>query len=79
MVVAQVGHLICITVLPFKCRPQFSEYVNLVFVLIHLHFLNMDFFQENNITILEHPACSPDLNPIENLCGWMAGEVCKNA
>lgn len=62
MVVAQVGHLICITVLPFKCRPQFSEYVNLVFVLIHLHFLNMyrgyiDFFSffvelfPNNISL----------------------------
>lgn len=37
-----------------------------------------DFFQENNITLLAHPACSPDLNPIENLWGWMAREVYKN-
>uniref|UniRef100_A0A3Q4I3X5 Tc1-like transposase DDE domain-containing protein n=1 Tax=Neolamprologus brichardi TaxID=32507 RepID=A0A3Q4I3X5_NEOBR len=25
-----------------------------------------DFFQENNITLLDHPASSPDLNPTEN-------------
>uniref|UniRef100_A0A3B3S1M2 Transposase Tc1-like domain-containing protein n=1 Tax=Paramormyrops kingsleyae TaxID=1676925 RepID=A0A3B3S1M2_9TELE len=37
-----------------------------------------DFFQENNITLLAHLACSPDLNPIENLWGWMAREVYKN-
>uniref|UniRef100_A0A3B4GGX6 SRCR domain-containing protein n=1 Tax=Pundamilia nyererei TaxID=303518 RepID=A0A3B4GGX6_9CICH len=37
-----------------------------------------DFFQENNITLLDHCACSPDLNPTENLCEWMAREVYKN-
>uniref|UniRef100_A0A3B3UP82 Uncharacterized protein n=1 Tax=Poecilia latipinna TaxID=48699 RepID=A0A3B3UP82_9TELE len=37
-----------------------------------------EFFQENNITLLDHPACSPDLNPIENIWGWMAREVYKN-
>uniref|UniRef100_A0A8C5HNZ2 Tc1-like transposase DDE domain-containing protein n=1 Tax=Gouania willdenowi TaxID=441366 RepID=A0A8C5HNZ2_GOUWI len=26
-----------------------------------------DFFQRNNVPLLDHPACSPDLNPIENL------------
>uniref|UniRef100_A0A3Q2WAA9 Tc1-like transposase DDE domain-containing protein n=1 Tax=Haplochromis burtoni TaxID=8153 RepID=A0A3Q2WAA9_HAPBU len=30
-----------------------------------------NFLQENTITLLDHPACSPDLNPIENLWGWM--------
>uniref|UniRef100_A0A3B3WNJ7 Tc1-like transposase DDE domain-containing protein n=1 Tax=Poecilia mexicana TaxID=48701 RepID=A0A3B3WNJ7_9TELE len=30
-----------------------------------------EFFQENNITLLDHPACSLDLNPIENIWGWM--------
>uniref|UniRef100_A0A3Q0SU03 Tc1-like transposase DDE domain-containing protein n=1 Tax=Amphilophus citrinellus TaxID=61819 RepID=A0A3Q0SU03_AMPCI len=34
--------------------------------------------QKNNITLLDHPACSPDLNPIENIWGWMAREVYKN-
>uniref|UniRef100_A0A3P9C267 Tc1-like transposase DDE domain-containing protein n=1 Tax=Maylandia zebra TaxID=106582 RepID=A0A3P9C267_9CICH len=28
-----------------------------------------EFFQENNITLLDHPACSPDLNPIKTLWG----------
>lgn len=25
------------------------------------------FFQANNIRLLDHPPCSPDLNPIENI------------
>ncbi|XP_056623668.1 uncharacterized protein si:dkey-16j16.4 [Triplophysa dalaica] len=33
--------------------------------------LTKDFFQENNDTLLDHPACSPDLIPIENIRGWM--------
>ena len=40
--------------------------------------LTKDFFQRNNVTLLDHPACSPDLNPIENIWGWMAREVYKN-
>uniref|UniRef100_A0A3Q3BA23 Tc1-like transposase DDE domain-containing protein n=1 Tax=Kryptolebias marmoratus TaxID=37003 RepID=A0A3Q3BA23_KRYMA len=42
---------------------------------VHNAHLTKDFFQENNITLLDHPACSPDLNPIENIWGWMAREV----
>ncbi|CAB1452154.1 unnamed protein product [Pleuronectes platessa] len=45
---------------------------------IHNARLTKTFFQENNITLLDHPACSPDLNPIENIWGWMAREVYKN-
>lgn len=37
-----------------------------------------DFFQTNNITLLSHPSCSPDLNHIENLWGWMVKEVYKH-
>ncbi|KAF2355752.1 hypothetical protein FHG87_013492 [Trinorchestia longiramus] len=33
------------------------------------------FFDVNNIQLLNHPPCSPFLNPIENLWGWMAKEV----
>ena len=36
-----------------------------------------DVFQENNVAILDHPACSPDLNHIENVWGWMGREVYK--
>uniref|UniRef100_A0A3Q2XA60 Uncharacterized protein n=1 Tax=Haplochromis burtoni TaxID=8153 RepID=A0A3Q2XA60_HAPBU len=31
-----------------------------------------------NLTILDDPACSPDLNPSENLWGWIAREVYRN-
>uniref|UniRef100_A0A8C1MX09 Tc1-like transposase DDE domain-containing protein n=1 Tax=Cyprinus carpio TaxID=7962 RepID=A0A8C1MX09_CYPCA len=41
---------------------------------IHNARLTKDFFQENNVALLDHPACSPDLNPIENIWGWMARE-----
>uniref|UniRef100_A0A3Q2G3V1 Tc1-like transposase DDE domain-containing protein n=1 Tax=Cyprinodon variegatus TaxID=28743 RepID=A0A3Q2G3V1_CYPVA len=33
---------------------------------------------KNKISLLDHPACSPDLNPIENIWGRMAREVYKN-
>ncbi|KAL6479984.1 hypothetical protein MHYP_G00110170 [Metynnis hypsauchen] len=45
---------------------------------VHNARLTKDFFQENNITLLDHSACSPDLNPIENIWGWMAREGYKN-
>uniref|UniRef100_A0A3P9PY96 Tc1-like transposase DDE domain-containing protein n=1 Tax=Poecilia reticulata TaxID=8081 RepID=A0A3P9PY96_POERE len=35
--------------------------------IVHNARLTKEFFQENNITLLDHPACSPDLNPIENI------------
>uniref|UniRef100_A0A3Q0RK78 Tc1-like transposase DDE domain-containing protein n=1 Tax=Amphilophus citrinellus TaxID=61819 RepID=A0A3Q0RK78_AMPCI len=38
---------------------------------VHNARLAKDFFQENNITLLDHPAWSPDLNPIENIWGWI--------
>uniref|UniRef100_A0A673BPF4 Tc1-like transposase DDE domain-containing protein n=1 Tax=Sphaeramia orbicularis TaxID=375764 RepID=A0A673BPF4_9TELE len=41
---------------------------------VHNARLMKDFFRQNNITLLDHPACSPDLNPIENIWGWMARE-----
>lgn len=33
---------------------------------------------EHVITLLDHPVCSPDVNPVENLWGRMAREVYKN-
>uniref|UniRef100_A0A671TRP7 Tc1-like transposase DDE domain-containing protein n=1 Tax=Sparus aurata TaxID=8175 RepID=A0A671TRP7_SPAAU len=41
---------------------------------VHNAHLTKDLFQRNNVTLLDHPACSPDLNPIENIWGWMARE-----
>ncbi|MEQ2252436.1 hypothetical protein ILYODFUR_021723, partial [Ilyodon furcidens] len=34
-------------------------------------------FQENSVTLLDHPGCSPDVNPIRNTWRWMAREVYK--
>uniref|UniRef100_A0A3P9N322 Tc1-like transposase DDE domain-containing protein n=1 Tax=Poecilia reticulata TaxID=8081 RepID=A0A3P9N322_POERE len=45
---------------------------------VHNAHLTKEFFQENNITLLDHPSCYLDLNPIENIWGWMAREVYKN-
>ncbi|MCJ8742374.1 hypothetical protein PDJAM_G00081310 [Pangasius djambal] len=45
---------------------------------VHNACLTKDFFQDNNVALLDHPACSPDLNPLENVWGWMAREVYKN-
>ncbi|KAK3531536.1 hypothetical protein QTP70_024924 [Hemibagrus guttatus] len=45
---------------------------------VHNARLLKDFFQENNVALLDHPACSPVLNPIENVWGWMSSEVYKN-
>uniref|UniRef100_A0A8C4EJV6 Tc1-like transposase DDE domain-containing protein n=1 Tax=Dicentrarchus labrax TaxID=13489 RepID=A0A8C4EJV6_DICLA len=45
---------------------------------VHNACLTNYFFQENKVALLDHPACSPDLNPIENVWGWMAREVYKN-
>uniref|UniRef100_A0A3P9C525 Tc1-like transposase DDE domain-containing protein n=1 Tax=Maylandia zebra TaxID=106582 RepID=A0A3P9C525_9CICH len=42
---------------------------------VHTAHRTRSFFRENNITLLGHPACSPDLNPIEKLWGWMGREV----
>uniref|UniRef100_A0A3P8NTM7 Tc1-like transposase DDE domain-containing protein n=1 Tax=Astatotilapia calliptera TaxID=8154 RepID=A0A3P8NTM7_ASTCA len=43
---------------------------------VHTARRTRDFFQENNIKLLDHPVCSPDLNPTENLWGWMI-QPCK--
>ncbi|GLD57284.1 mitochondrial ubiquitin ligase activator of nfkb 1-A isoform X1 [Lates japonicus] len=45
---------------------------------VHNARLMRNFFQENNVALLDYPVCSPDLNPIENVWGWMAREVYKN-
>jgi len=33
----------------------------------HVSNLAQRFFERHNITLLHHPACSPDLNPIEHV------------
>lgn len=44
-----------------------------------VHYVHLAFyFQENNLTLLDHPGCSPDSNPNENIWGWMVREVYEN-
>uniref|UniRef100_A0A3B4AM00 Tc1-like transposase DDE domain-containing protein n=1 Tax=Periophthalmus magnuspinnatus TaxID=409849 RepID=A0A3B4AM00_9GOBI len=40
--------------------------------------LTKDFIHKNNITLFNHPACSLDPNPVEDIWGWMTMEVYKN-
>jgi hypothetical protein len=42
---------------------------------IHTAHLIRDFLQTNEVTTLDWPARSPDLNPIENIWGIMAKEI----
>ena len=45
---------------------------------VHVSTETKDFFAEEKITTLEWPSRSPDLNPIENLWGFMARTVYQN-
>ena len=42
---------------------------------VHNLCLTKDFFQENNVALLNYPACSAGLNLIENIRRWIAREV----
>ena len=44
---------------------------------VHNSCLTKNLFQRNNITFKASSPSSPDLNPIENILGWMASEVYK--
>ena len=47
-------------------------------VAFHTARRSKDFSKDNNFRFSDHPPCSQDFNPIENLWGWMAGHIHKN-
>ena len=45
--------------------------------LVHKSHSTMEFLQANNVSVLEWPPQSPDLNSIKNLLHYISRDICK--
>eukprot|EP00477_Mikrocytos_mackini_P003296 GAHX01004137.1.p2 GENE.GAHX01004137.1~~GAHX01004137.1.p2 ORF type:complete len:122 (-),score=20.94 GAHX01004137.1:72-437(-) len=43
----------------------------------HVSVFSKKFFEDNKVALMDWPACSPDLNPIENLWAILSGMIYK--
>ena len=47
-----------------------SIVIQMVNARVHWSINSLKFYRENKIRVIDWPPNSPDLNPIENLCGF---------
>ena len=45
--------------------------------LVHTSKVVREWFKDNDWEVADHPACSPDLNPIEHIWAWMKRQLHK--
>ncbi|GMF20843.1 unnamed protein product [Phytophthora fragariaefolia] len=72
-------YTISVKLLPFAHAKYGTDYVLMQDnASIHTSYETMDFFKEEDVTVLDRPARFPDLNPIENVWAIMARKVYGN-